>query len=68
MAWTILGVTQFSWLSLIHRGGIYVSKLLFVFLLLICLIMGGSLQPRSWKCRDKIIFLIVGSFDSKFKM
>ena len=53
-----LGVTQFPWVSPMYKGDIHVTKLLFVFLLLICLFITRISQPprrRIWK--KKLSFL-----------
>lgn len=43
-------------LSPMYISGIYTNKLLFAFLLLICLLLPGS-QLRTWKDPGRIIFL-----------
>lgn len=52
--WPLIYVTQFSWISPTYRGGILAVKLLFVFLLLICLLSLGSLsqEPRRVEGND----------------
>ena len=50
---------SFPWYSLMYIGDIQVITLLFASLLLICLLLQGGVQPKSWRSREKIIFPVL---------
>ena len=53
----IQGVTQFPWVSRMYTGGIQVIKLLFVFLLLNCSLLQGTLRQEPTSVEGKFFFL-----------
>lgn len=50
------GITQFPSASLTYTGGIYVIKLLFLFLLLICLLLHGCLSQEPRRVEENNFF------------
>lgn len=50
-----------SWVSLMYTGCMHVVKLLFVFPLLICLLLRGSLSQETRRVEGKLFFLPYGT-------
>lgn len=58
-AWALTwGVIQFSWVSCMYTGGIFVTKLLFVFVLFICLLSQWGLSQEPTRVERTLFFLL----------